>query len=647
MKEFLTFKKNKYILLLIIFFAAVLRLLFYTEIPYTHDEFSALFRTQFDNFSDLINKGIIIDGHPAGIQVFLYYWTIIFGYSEIVVKIPFIVSGVFSVLLIYILAKDWYNETVGLICAAYIATLQYTIMYSQIARPYITGLFFVLLMVYFWSKVVFNPQKKIVNYVLFIVTASLCAYNHHFSLLFAIIVGFTGLFFIPKKYLLKYIISDVAIFILYIPHLRIFFYQLNLEGVESWLAKPKNDFLFNYIGYIFHFSAYSIVLLIAITLFGMYKMKKSDFKNKYFVISIIWFFLPFLIGFFYSKYVNAILQYSVLIFSFPFLLFSLFGHIPNIKTKFNSAIVFLILLVNTLTLIFERKHYEVFYMSHYEQILIEHDKLKSQKTDFVSIIDSNEKISDYYIKKNSIDTSFIWYSSFNSKKEFISFLDTKSKNHSYLYFGCFSATDPILIPIIKDYFPYVKWQKNYSGATLYLFSTNIQDNNQKHIYSSICNFDKEHFNYWETGDKKLLIDSISFSGDYSFLIDSSQVWGPTFSCELKKLMNNKNNFIDVSLKTLPLEQTIDALLVTSLESDDKVIDWRATNFNTFFVDDKNNNEWVNIHHSIKLSDIYLNYKNLKIKVYVWNENKRNFLIDDFAVKTREGNPIIYGINERF
>jgi hypothetical protein len=61
---------NRVILILIIIVAATLRLINYCELPFTHDEFSALFRLNFDSFSELIEKGVKIDGHPAGVQVY-------------------------------------------------------------------------------------------------------------------------------------------------------------------------------------------------------------------------------------------------------------------------------------------------------------------------------------------------------------------------------------------------------------------------------------------------------------------------------------------------------------------------------------------------------------------------------------------------
>lgn len=185
---------NRTVIFIILSVAVILRFFNYPEIPFTHDEFSALFRLQFDSFSDLIEKGIKTDGHPAGVQVFLYYWTKLFGSEAWVVKLPFTVLGILSVWLTYIIGRKWFNESVGLISSAYVASIQFTVMYSQMARPYISGLFLSLLMIYFWSNLIMNPDRNFVrNFTMYIISSALCAYNHHFSLLFAAIVGTTML----------------------------------------------------------------------------------------------------------------------------------------------------------------------------------------------------------------------------------------------------------------------------------------------------------------------------------------------------------------------------------------------------------------------------------------------------------------------
>ena len=227
------------------------------------------------------------------------------------------------------------------------ASIQFTVMYSQIARPYISGLFFSLLMVLYWSKIILDQSKRFnKNYLGFIISASLCTYNHYFSLLFAVIVGISGLFFINRKHLFNYGLSGIVILLLFLPHFSIFIYQLKLGGVGGWLGKPNNDFLLRFIYYIFNFSYIPLTLALGLMLFGIYKIRPGDFKIKKIILFGSWFLLPFLIGFYYSRYFSAVLQYSVLIFSFHFLYFVLFSHIKPQKPITNLILVSIILGVN-------------------------------------------------------------------------------------------------------------------------------------------------------------------------------------------------------------------------------------------------------------------------------------------------------------
>ncbi|MFZ4463318.1 MAG: glycosyltransferase family 39 protein, partial [Bacteroidales bacterium] len=109
-------------LLLVMLVAGWLRFYHLGSLPFMHDEFSALFRTEYDSFSDLIRLGVAEnDTHPAGVQVFLFYWVKIFGFNEFWVKFPFALAGLVSVGLLYLIGEKWFNETVALTTSAVMA----------------------------------------------------------------------------------------------------------------------------------------------------------------------------------------------------------------------------------------------------------------------------------------------------------------------------------------------------------------------------------------------------------------------------------------------------------------------------------------------------------------------------------------------
>ena len=116
---------DKLLILGILLVASALRFYRFTDIPFTHDEFSVWSRLVYDNLSDILEKGVkLTDTHPAGVQVFLYYWTMLFGKAEWVFKLPFALMGIWSVWMVFLVAKKWFSKTTGFLSAATLATLQ-------------------------------------------------------------------------------------------------------------------------------------------------------------------------------------------------------------------------------------------------------------------------------------------------------------------------------------------------------------------------------------------------------------------------------------------------------------------------------------------------------------------------------------------
>jgi hypothetical protein len=602
---------------LIAFVAIVTRFWDYGDVPFTHDEFSALFRTHFDNFADLIKEGVSPDGHPPLVQVFLYYWTKLFGEVEWIVKLPFTLCGIGTLVFAYLIGKRWFNHTVGLIVAAFLSTMEYTIMYSQIARPYISGMFFAIAMVYFWTILIQKPEKK--NFAatfFYILFAVFCSYNHHFSLLFAAMVGVSGLFFLRGKALIKYLLANASIIILYLPNLPLFFAQLKLGGVEGWLGKPHNDWLAGYIQYLFHFSTGVDIVVLALALMGWIQPKKEPVK--WLILSAVWFFLPFLIGFFYSRYVNAVLQYSSLIFSFFFLLLLLFGQIRKQSNVVNFIVVMLILSCNTFTLIHNRQYYQLFYASRFKKALLNYQDAQ-QKYKNINALISWDPYMSYYINKFSLDEHFTRLDSLYDPKALIHFLEIHSKEDDYLYVGTFSSSLPEVFPIIQDYYPCICELHDYPAITTAVFSTKGEQ----------CN-------------NILHYDTLLFFDPLTHELDSTQVYSPALDFSLWEIISHENNFVDISLEVYGNGQD-SSLLVVDLSSKGQNIHWGGMPFYRYV---KGENEWAKVYFTIKLSDIYLNYKNIELKIFIWNLHGEKVKTRNLLVKRREGNRFIYGLLEK-
>lgn len=419
-------KKMDYILLgVIMLVAAVLRLWKLGDVPFMHDEFSALLRTRFDNFHDFIQQGIMPDSHPIGVEAFLWLWVRIFGWSEFWVKLPFVLMGIGSIYLIYLIGRQWFNRKVGLFSAAFFAISQFTVFYSQLARPYSAGLFFVLLMAFFWHKIVFEAKKPSIGiYIGFALSAWACSLMQYFSLAQAGLIFLSGLFFLPKERRKAYWLSGIAAVVLFAPTLPIFYQQLFVSGsIGGWLAAPKATFLLDFIQYTMNYSMLFMFFVGTIIIFPLLTGKRSKQKNPLRWVGIAWFVIIFAIAFVYSLTREPILQQSTLIFSFPFVIivaFSMFG--TRTLSPWETALeVAAILFAGTASLIMERRHYDLMYHQGFDQIAVEMKSDREQFGDSIQFATKTEigEAAEFYQAPLGIDERIVFNRIYTEEGDFV------------------------------------------------------------------------------------------------------------------------------------------------------------------------------------------------------------------------------------
>ena len=642
---------DRILLFFIVVLGVFLRFLHYDQIPFTYDEFSAFFRLRFDNFADLIKYGVKVDAHPAGVHVLMYYWSNWFGDSEQSVKLPFVIFGILSIPLSYLLAKKWFNPTVGLLTAMSIALLQYPLTYSLIARPYISGMFFSLLMVWFWTNALFGNQKRLyINLFGYIFSATACAYNHHFSLMLVGLVGISGFVFINRKNGLAYLLSNVIIFILYIPHLPILATQFGYGGVEQWLGKPNPFFILNYIKYILHYSSMMYVLGFSILVLSAVMLSKNIRQgNKFRLLFVSWFLITYLAGYFYSVYVNAVLQFSVLIFVFPFQMIFLFSFILDLKPKLKIILVVIFTSVSIYTLINERQHYQQFYVSGYEVILKETNKKQIElgEANVTAVIRTHRMIHNYFMDRLQYNENE--YHHLDSIGDYIQFRRfLKEQKTNYFILAWSEIPNLEYLKMVEEVYPYLIEKKFWITTDFYLFARNklLQDNLgaiEKMIFRSENKFERG-LPGWEQPPDYTIYDGLQYEGDKFYKLNSWEGYSPKFEMELDSIIENENNMIFISVDVYYADSLANPKLVAVLETEDETIDWRSKQINKF-VDKPYQRKKAYL--AVKLSDISIKASGIKFSTFIWNEGKNNIFIDNYQIEVREGNPLIYGLFEDF
>ncbi len=347
-------------LLAIIAVAAFLRFYNLSGTSLSNDELSAISRLRFDNFNDLIWKGVAIDGHPAGVQVFLYFFTKIAGFNDFLLRAPFAWWGLFTVIVCFAWCKLWFGKWPAYFTASSVAFLQFPIFYSQLARPYSPGLLFCMLILYHFTRLIINKnqERRWLYWLRYIAFSVLCCYVHYFSFMFAMLVALSGFFILPKSEKRSHIIACIVIALLCLPHLPVYTAQMQIGGL-MWLGKPGLDFLPRYLFYVANQSWLVVAAALILILLSVIYTSRKKYFNRFHAFGLYLFLLTFIIGFLKSYFGKPVLQFSVLIFVFPLLPALLFSRMG--KLKVSEAVKYAILGIWCTVLLFshiiEKKYY--------------------------------------------------------------------------------------------------------------------------------------------------------------------------------------------------------------------------------------------------------------------------------------------------
>jgi len=641
---------NKSLLIFIIVVSAALRLYNYSSFSITADEVSAINRAQFSSFGDMIELGVCKDTHPAGVQAFLYYWIKVFGTSEASVRLPFIIAGILSVLLIYLIGKKWFNETVGLLAAAALGFLIFPITYNQLARPYSPGLLFSLSTVFFWTKFFFEEQSKNKWVILGFVFSLVCAlYTHYFSALFVVMVSASGLFFLNKDNYKQYIVAGFIAVLLFLLHYKIFFIQFGMGGVggvDGWLGKPTPSFIIEHLKYCFNNSKLIYTLFLLFFLWGIITVKKAFHWNKFQTLCLVWFLVPYFTGYFYSVCVNPLLQNSILLFSFPFIVLFLLSFVSNV-TKPGWLVIIVVSFSSTIlySTVFERNFYSTqrfgLLKEVAEDIMKSDEKYGSENvTRTINLIGPYS--IHYYFSKQNKKPFFETYMNSGGKElsDFAAIIDSATTPY-FVYAWSTRYSPPEITEMIGEKFPALFERKWYYNSEYYLFSKEgYACDEAEPVFFSSYNFEQK-VDKWNV-DEKYIQDSVVAKGKYAIMMDSAIEYGPTFKAKVKDMFKSTSDILNVSLLGRIAGLNDDAQLVVSFDKEGNSYDWHGNSFSYFI---KSKDQWKRIFLSVRLPEHVSLEDN--VSIYVWNSGKKTIFIDDMQIKVVKGNSLSYGKRKEF
>lgn len=138
--------------------------------------------------------------------------------SEFWVRSYFILFGMGVCWLVYLIAKEYLDERLGIISLALSVFSPLVIFASQYARSYIDSAFWMLLSILFMLKIV-KGKAGIANWAGYVLSMALSLYTFYFSalLLFAQMVFVTVFIFNDRKALLKWYAAFFLVGLIFLP----------------------------------------------------------------------------------------------------------------------------------------------------------------------------------------------------------------------------------------------------------------------------------------------------------------------------------------------------------------------------------------------------------------------------------------------
>lgn len=620
--------------LLIIIVAMLLRIWNVGELSMSNDELSALFRLEASSIAELWQKGVMVDGHPAFVQTFLYLWLQIFPQDPLMIRLPFVLAGVFSVFFAYRIALKQVGEGAALLTSVTMACMQYFIIYSQLARPYAFGLLFTLMAYDAWSRCMLEKDRKLglIDWLYFLMSSVLAMYTHYFSFLMVILLGVAGLFFMGSANRKGYLISGMLMIVLFIPHIHITVRQLSEGGVggpQGWLDKPRYDFLYHYFFYAFNKSWYVIAVLLAVLLMSWIKYKKHEYRSML-RCRILWFglwILPIIIGFYYSRWRNPVLQYSVVIFSFPFLLFYLFSFIKGLSRNMQMGAAIVMLLVGLYSTVIEKKYFQRTHWAEFKDLALRITEWKCRyDNNIYQLVAANAPgYLGFYLNRNTDGINADEYiqalpedwTSFRKK--------IKQVPTQYLSFCWSNQVIPIeWFEFVRESYPHLLYRQYYFNSETWLFSRDgtqegLKDEVQKKLFFS-------PHQGWQT---EFVADSIIWTTQEEYI--------STIEIPIRELIIHKSDILYMH----GIFETRDACnlhMAFSVHTPSgKTVFWEARQSKLQCEDGILCSFW----HAMRFTFKPMPW-NGTLKAYIWNPDACDVDIKGLSIEVRPGNPIIYG-----
>jgi len=390
----------------VLLFSLIIRLINLNQSLWLDEAIQAWAISSF-SLKDFFTKFSPTDVHPPLSYLINFFFSQIFGYSVIALRIPSVIFSLISIYLIYKLAKTFLPKKLSILPSILLATSGLHIYYSQEARMYSLVLMLVTASIYF-LLIHFKTGKGLFYYFI----SSLAAIYSHYLAWFILPLHLLITFFTRKAKLKTILTTQLIMVFSYLPWLPILKTQVKaglLASSTTWgnvvgglnlknLSLIPVKFLIGRISIDnnLYFSL-TMLLPVLLVLYLFFILLRSKNQNKNTLFS--WLIVPFLLAVIVS-FKMPVLSYQRLFFTLPalYLLLSLaISLLPNKKQLFFIAALLMINIISSGVYLFNSR----FHRENWKDLAA---ALKEKNTNNypVAIISTVKAPLEYYYPKTAL-----------------------------------------------------------------------------------------------------------------------------------------------------------------------------------------------------------------------------------------------------
>lgn len=626
------FIREHILFLIILGVSLVLRFLPLFEYQFTLDELSGLNRTRFDSFSDLLEKGVKIDAHPALIQVLIFGLVKLFGYTTWIIKLPFLLFSLGATVYAYCFGLRNFSKRVGLFASAVFSFSLVFVFYAPIARMYISGVFFSMGLLFHFYEIFFLKNTKPIHFIFIGAFALLSALNQHINALFAFSVCVSGLFYLNRAILKPYLLTCGITVLAYLPHLPITLYQLSLGGIGleqgGWLEKPEWHAVISFLQILFGTSSCYMLLFVLLMLKLMLD-EVPQLKGKQ--IYLLFLFLFNYTGvYLYSVLFSPVYQHSVMLFSGTAMLVFCATLFDFKKKAVFYATFILLNTVLLYTTYFKKEVLNQTVETVFEcqfQRTFDYQKEYGAENIYPVFFDADEFMRDLYFDKykGRFEFQMSSDSGIQTTAAYAALLRSLKQEMLIL-----SSANPVQEAMARMYFPYLIENNTTQANNFKVFAKTVSPKHKMASGDSTLFEAGLHsglnFTFHSTAKEK--------TGQLKHLVDSANEFPLDCRMKYSDVIRAEGNYVLLTLKGKAIKMDKKDLQVCISVTDDlskETHQYTATSARSaYFAQDSGFVLTAGLFAGSKHQALLK--KNCTINFYLWNSSRETFLVEDFTVR---------------